>query len=156
VQRVGARVLLLDGGGHVLLIHERIHGGTHWLTPGGGREPGESLQQAAVREVYEETGIRVRLDPALDPVHTYRRAWQWDGVTYDQTDHFFLAQVPSRPDLQPAALTAMEHQTLLGHRWWSTSELRAANDTFEPAELADILERLAPPGRLTPPAGAGA
>ena len=37
--RSGARVVLLDPDGRVLLIHERIESGTHWLTPGGGCAP---------------------------------------------------------------------------------------------------------------------
>jgi ADP-ribose pyrophosphatase YjhB (NUDIX family) len=32
-----------------------------WVLPGGRVEPGESVAEAAIREVYEETGIRVKL-----------------------------------------------------------------------------------------------
>lgn len=145
VPRIGARVLLLDRAHCVLLIHERIEGGAHWLTPGGGVEPGETLREAAARELYEETGIQLDLDGATEPVHRQQRSWSWAGTTYDQTDHFYLARIGIRPPIAPAALTSMEHQTLIGHHWWSAAELRAAagTDTFEPPELADILERLA-------------
>ena len=33
-----------------------------WSTPGGVIEPGESPEQAATREVYEETGLAVMID----------------------------------------------------------------------------------------------
>jgi 8-oxo-dGTP pyrophosphatase MutT (NUDIX family) len=144
VVRDGARVLLLDPQRNVLLIHERIQGGTHWLTPGGGREPGESLIDAAVRELHEETGLHVDLD-SQEPVHVVQRRWTWRDKTYLQTDHFFLFELNERPTLSPAALTEQEQETLLDMRWWPVDELRRLQDVIEPPDLCDLLDRLRPP-----------
>src|SRR5690606_41880188 len=46
-------------GGRVLLLYHRRQG--MWLPPGGHIEPNELPDDAAVREVFEETGIRVEL-----------------------------------------------------------------------------------------------
>jgi 8-oxo-dGTP pyrophosphatase MutT (NUDIX family) len=141
--RDGARVVLVDPTGSVLLINERIEDGTHWLTPGGGVEPGESLALAAVREVYEETSLRVQLDPHAEPVHVVDRVWHWRGRSYHQVDHFFVVHLPDRPEVSPAAPTAMETETLLGFGWWSVADLRALDgEVIEPPDLADLLERL--------------
>ncbi len=66
-------VVILCGGGVVLV--ERRNPPPGWALPGGFVEEGESLEQAAVREALEETGLRVRLreqfftysDPRRDP-----------------------------------------------------------------------------------------
>jgi hypothetical protein len=74
--------------------------------------------------------------------------WSWAGVTFDQVDHFFLVRVPGGLHIWPEHVTEMEAQTMLGHRWWRADELRATDDTLEPAELADVLGRLADAGAL--------
>lgn len=141
VPRVGGRVLVIDPDDRLLLIHERLEGGgTHWLTPGGGVEDGEEPAAAAVREAYEEVGLRV--DPDRDAVLVTRRQWSWQGTTYDQTDHFYLARVPATSVLRPQGLTPMERQTVLGHDWWTVPELRATSETVVPADLAVVLERV--------------
>jgi 8-oxo-dGTP pyrophosphatase MutT (NUDIX family) len=140
VPRVGGRLLLLDPDDRVLLIHERLEsGGSHWLTPGGGLEDGESPREAAVREAYEETGIAVDLPASARPVLTTRRLWSWEGTVYDQVDHFFLAQLPEAAEPSPRSLTEPERVTLLGHRWWRAEDLRATAEIVLPPDLGEIL-----------------
>jgi ADP-ribose pyrophosphatase YjhB (NUDIX family) len=142
VERVGGRLLLVDPDDRILLIHERIdHGRKHWLTPGGGVENGEDSRDAAVREAVEEVGVSVALARDARPVHRTRRQWSWAGVTYDQTDYFYLARVGADVAVRPGALTAMEQQTLLGHAWWTIAELGATTETIVPDDLAAVLTR---------------
>jgi hypothetical protein len=91
--------------------------------------------------VYEETGLQVQLPPSARPVLIARRHWSWAGVHYDQVDHYFAARVASGSPIEPRGLTAMETETLLGHRWWTVQALRASTETIVPAQLADLLER---------------
>ena len=53
---VGTRVMLVDGDKVLLIRHTYIPG---WQFPGGGVDPGETVDAAARREVLEETGYRV-------------------------------------------------------------------------------------------------
>ncbi len=142
VPRVGGRLVLIDPDDRVLLIQERADpvAGTQWITPGGGVEPGETPLQAAVRETYEETGIRLSPDD-LTRLHRTRRLWSWAGTTYDQVDHFFAVRVPAQAGITPTALTEMERETVIGSRWWTLAELRASEDAFEPAEMAELVAR---------------
>lgn len=52
-----AGILLLDGEGRILLQRRGDDG--NWCIPGGAVEPGETVEAAAIREVFEETGIIV-------------------------------------------------------------------------------------------------
>jgi 8-oxo-dGTP pyrophosphatase MutT (NUDIX family) len=52
---VGARGLVRDGAGRVLLIKRADNG--YWALPAGAMELGESIVEAAAREVFEETGL---------------------------------------------------------------------------------------------------
>ncbi len=76
VVRATSGVVLRDTAGRVLLI--RRTGENTWGIPGGGVEPGESWEDAALRECREETGWEARIEGLLgvysDPstqVHRY-------------------------------------------------------------------------------------
>ena len=63
-ERPSSRLLILDGENRLLLFrfeHKRgpLAGQAYWATPGGGVDPGESFEEAACREMVEETGLRI-------------------------------------------------------------------------------------------------
>jgi 8-oxo-dGTP diphosphatase len=59
----GVAVVVRDGDGRLLLVKNEWSDG--YVFPGGGVEPGEDWEAAAVREVREETGVEVRIDRPL-------------------------------------------------------------------------------------------
>ncbi len=62
LERSCVRVVLLDRAGRILLFRAVLasRAAEHWWElPGGGIEPGESYQHAAVREIREETGLQI-------------------------------------------------------------------------------------------------
>jgi 8-oxo-dGTP diphosphatase len=56
--RLGAAAVILDETGRVLLV-KHTYGRLNWELPGGGGEANESAEETALREVREETGLRV-------------------------------------------------------------------------------------------------
>lgn len=69
--RDAARVILLDANNNVLMLrgHDEHNPTRHWwFTVGGGLDAGESHRQAAVREVFEETGITLEEGDLVGPV----------------------------------------------------------------------------------------
>jgi ADP-ribose pyrophosphatase YjhB (NUDIX family) len=59
-----AQVVLLEAGRILLARHQRRNG-SYWVLPGGAVEPGETPEEAAVREVREETGLEIHLERLL-------------------------------------------------------------------------------------------
>ena len=62
--RVAAYAVVIDGD-RILLAHWNSPQRPAWTMPGGGLDPGEDPMDAAVREVFEETGFHVELDGIL-------------------------------------------------------------------------------------------
>jgi ADP-ribose pyrophosphatase YjhB (NUDIX family) len=56
IPRIRVAALILHQN-RVLLIRQEKAGRAYWLLPGGGVEPGETIEQALRRELQEETGL---------------------------------------------------------------------------------------------------
>jgi 8-oxo-dGTP pyrophosphatase MutT (NUDIX family) len=148
VERTGARVLVVDDLGRVLLLRGSDpavdHAPTWWFTPGGGAHPGEDAQEAARRELAEETGLV--LDEVGTPVWTRTAEFDFLGSHYRQAETFFLARVPSYvPDT--SGWTEVERAAVHEVRWWDLGELERSGETVYPSTLVDELRLLLAEGR---------
>lgn len=140
-RRMAAKVILLDTNDAVLLFcggdPSRPEAGTWWFMPGGGLEPGETFEQAAKREVREETGFVV---DELGPIIRRRNV---DFRFVDEVVHadevYFLVRV-TRFEVDSDGWTELERESIIGHRWWTIDELRRTNDKVFPEGLADLIQ----------------
>ncbi|MCF0088505.1 RNA pyrophosphohydrolase [Streptomyces sp. MH192] len=145
-----ARVVLLDPRDRILLLHGHEPddpADDWWFTPGGGLEGEETREEAALRELAEETGItEVELGPVLWRRHC---SFPFAGRRWNQDEWYFLART-RRTETAPTALTELERRSVAGARWWTCRELAATRETVYPTRLAGLLRRLLDDG---PPAG---
>ncbi|MDR6977616.1 8-oxo-dGTP pyrophosphatase MutT (NUDIX family) [Streptomyces sp. 3330] len=145
-----ARVVLLDPQDRILLLHGHEPDDPTdrwWFTPGGGVEGDETREEAALRELVEETGIsEVELGPVL-----WRRmcSFPFAGRRWDQDEWYYLARTTVTAT-RATALTELERRSVAGARWWTCQELARAHETVYPTRLAELLRRLLDEG---PPAG---
>jgi len=89
----------IDGQIKIALAH-RLRDTKAWVLPKGHVESGETLQQAAIREIREETGIsRIQL---LTYLGKLERAIAKDGGMLQKTIHYYLAYAfPTNPPERP-------------------------------------------------------
>jgi 8-oxo-dGTP pyrophosphatase MutT (NUDIX family) len=139
--RRAARIIVLDQHGRVLLFrHARSNGESFWAPPGGGLEDGETFEDAAVREAWEELGAAAV---------TLRFLWErvTDFVYFDhpvhQQERFFLME-GSLPGLLVDVRGVHEREGILEMRWWDRTELESTKELVFPEELATKLRKISP------------
>ncbi len=144
ISRRAGRVIVIDPAGRVLLLHgidPQRPGEPYWITVGGGAKPGESLAQAAARELREESGIAAEPADLGDPVWHAVAEFPFDGRRYRQEEDFFALRVGSA-EVEPGGLEDEEAAVIIGHRWWTIAELEATDQPVFPANLTDLLREL--------------
>lgn len=148
--RTGARVFLLDGRDRVLLIHALdpdLPANRWWELPGGGVEGDESLEQAALRELTEETGI---VADGLGPRLWVRESrFRYRNRDHHRVDHVFLVRQENPVATVARRPTEDERLGVIEQAWFTADELRACPDRLVPPELpallADIVAGNLPP-----------
>jgi 8-oxo-dGTP pyrophosphatase MutT (NUDIX family) len=145
LRRQAARVVLLDPEDRVLLLEAQDPGDPRvrawWELPGGGIEGRETTAEAGAREVWEETGLRARMGPAVWRQHA---VFDFGGYHFDQHETIHIARCAGG-DVRPAALEALEIQAFLGFQWCPPGDLAALAATARvipgwlPAELPAVL-----------------
>jgi len=116
--KFGASALILnDTGEHILLTRRTDNG--RWCLPGGAMDPGESVEECCIREVWEETGLVVRVVRLLGVYSTpHRVTYYADGHRWQIIAANFLAEITGGT---------------LG-----VSDETTAVDFFSPADLATL------------------
>lgn len=144
VERRAARVLVVDAAGRVLMLRgcdPADPGRPYWFTVGGGLESGESVAEAAVRELFEETGLSMPVAAVGAPVWNDVTEFPFDGRRYRQEQSWFLVRAPSWT-VDSSGFNEIERSTVTEVSWWSREDFVDSREPFYPPDLPVLLRRL--------------
>jgi 8-oxo-dGTP pyrophosphatase MutT (NUDIX family) len=142
--RETARVILCKPNGEIFLLKTHFDPEVglppRWITPGGGIDDGETVAQAAVRELAEEIGIQLSEPQLGNMIWRTQGRWDWsDGQNHHTfVDHFYILQINDF-ELDDSGWTEDEHRDVLEHRWWNIMELKESGESVSPPGLVEFL-----------------
>lgn len=140
-ERPTARVLLFDPEGRVLLMKARSPnapaGRGVWFTVGGGVEPGESVLEAAAREVFEEAGLTAY---QVGPVVWLREGvLDWAGFGPRLFKENYVVARCNGGEPVKDGWDETERALVDDIRWWTRDEIAAAQEAIYPRGLAELM-----------------
>ncbi|MEK9496003.1 NUDIX domain-containing protein [Photorhabdus sp. P32] len=143
--RYAARLLIVDSANRVLLFrfvhhNDALAGKSYWATLGGEVESGESFEQAAIRELHEETGILLGDIGNIVEERTFEMMLP-DGENVQAEERFFIVKLDD-VDINTEGWSNQERAVICHHHWWEIDELMVTTETVYPSDIPVILSRL--------------
>ena len=137
-----SRVVLLDENDRFLLLltaSPRLQTPVvRWLTPGGGVEDHESHAEGAIRELFEETGLRV--DSVGDPIWSIEGQSVFnDGHVQSTYSEYFVVRTNSF-EITNENWMDNEFVDITDVRWWTLEELHTSGEKYSPEPLLEVIQ----------------
>ena len=135
--RRAARLIVLDPQCRALMFRYDVPGRPpFWVTAGGECEPDETFEEAARRELLEETGITA--DPGPQIARMTPEFITVEGEPVQADERFFLVRV-DEARIDTSRHTALEQELMTQHRWFTLAELESWDEAVFPVNLADMI-----------------
>jgi 8-oxo-dGTP pyrophosphatase MutT (NUDIX family) len=141
-----ARVIVVNNADEILLVKHSDKAAinpdqpdvlTYWVPPGGGLEEGETFEQAAIRELREETGVEIS---EVEKCILTREVDLFYGKEFlTQHEQFFLARISGKQSL--SNFTPNDAEVIVDARWWRIAEIKNSNESFFPSDIAELMKK---------------
>jgi 8-oxo-dGTP pyrophosphatase MutT (NUDIX family) len=156
VVRNSVKLILLNQWNELALLHvddknivdtNGRYDGPFWNMVGGGIETGESILDAAVRELFEETGMDATIVDFGPQVWFGSVDLLLGGKLTTIKQRFLVAKTNAKA-LDFSHFTENEKSTIMGGKWFSMADIRSSRETIYPRDLQkylpDILAEIYP------------
>ncbi len=139
--RRSARIIVIAPDDSVLMFRFDVADRPpFWVTAGGECEAGETFDQAARRELREETGIIA--DPGPQVARTTPEFITVEGEPVQADERYYILRV-SEARIDTSGHTALEQKVMTQHRWFTLAELSNWKEAVFPENLAQIIRNAA-------------
>jgi 8-oxo-dGTP pyrophosphatase MutT (NUDIX family) len=140
--RKSSRLLVLNENHQILLFqfthtNDALAGQSYWATVGGGLEEGETFEQAACRELYEELGV-VRQNVG-NHVATRNFEMMLPSAEVVISDERLFIVFIKNEEVNTANWSEHEKLVISKSRWWTFDELSQTNEIVYPNNIPNIL-----------------
>lgn len=143
--RPSSRLIVISPDKHVLLFNfchknDALSGNAYWATPGGGLKHDESYELAALRELFEETGLTRSTAGEQIASRSFEMMLP-SGETVLAEERFFIIHA-DKSDIDRSRWTDSEKKVIRDHHWWTIEELRQTREIIFPLDLIiNIIEK---------------
>jgi 8-oxo-dGTP pyrophosphatase MutT (NUDIX family) len=147
-ERATARLVIIDPRDRILLIRywaariidpARPEERGVWFTPGGGIDPGETPEEAARRELHEETGLSgLPIGPCIATRSALVDIFARVAFTHER---YFLVRTPS-DHFDNSRLAETDFDPVIDMRWRDRSEMTTSREFILPEGLPALYLRI--------------
>ena len=136
--RRAARIIVLDPDGRALMFRYNVPGrAPFWVTAGGECEEGETFDDAARRELLEETGIIA--DPGAEIARLTPEFITVEGEPVQADERYYLVRV-AQAAIDTSRHTALEQRLMTQHRWFTPDELATWPEAVFPQNIIALIQ----------------
>ena len=115
----------------ILLMHRRKNGHEYWVFPGGHVESGESPEQAMIREVWEETNLKVT---------KLSQPFEYVNSTFSENECYFMCEVAEgKPKLDPSGTEKITPDNWYNPEWITLEKFEILEDVY-PREIRILIK----------------
>lgn len=134
--RKAVRAILLTHDKKVLMmkINSPDSKFTFWITPGGGLEGDEKIEEALKRELNEELGLTDFDLGSL--VWSRQHTFNWGKKRICQNEQYYIVHIN---EFKPIISDKIEAEFLHEFRWWNLADMEKSEETFTPKSIVNII-----------------